>query len=166
MKVKNMLKMAVAALLFSGMIASNASAADGTGTATASVVVPLAVTNVLDLNWGSFSPDPTVPGTVSVPADGSAASSTVVSILSTGSHGHMTVTGDGSRSFTSSISANPHTFTGTNPANTMTGNLSLDAEIALVGGFGDIDVGGVLNVGAGQPADTYSGNYTVTVNYN
>ncbi len=165
MKIKNMLKMAVAALLFSGMAASSALAADGTGTATANVVVPLAITNSLDLNWGTFAPDPTTPGTVTVPPIG-APSSTVVSYLNPGTVGLMNVTGDGNRSFETSISANPHTFTGANPANTMTGQVVIVAPPALAAGVAQVLVGGELAVGAGQAADVYSGNYTVTVNYN
>ncbi len=165
MKVKNMLKMAVAALLFSGMAASSALAADGTGTATANVVVPLAINEVSPLNWGTFAPDPSSPGTVTVGTTG-VPSSTVVSYLTLGDPGIFSVTGDGSRSFITSLSANPHTFTGANPANTMTGNLVFLAPPALTGGVAGVQVGGTLDVGAGQAADVYSGNYTVTVNYN
>ena len=36
----------------------------------------------------------------------------------------------------------------------------------LVGGSDTFNVGATLNVGAAQAADTYSGTFAVTVNYN
>ncbi len=168
MKVKSMLKMVAAVLLITSMAASNALAADGTGTATANVVVPLAITNTIDLNWGTFAPDPTTPGTVEVPAaQAGPFNSTIVSLLAQGSTGTMALTGDNNRNIITTMSANPHIFTGTNPANIMTGNLSVLSPTATDSlGGGTVYIGGVLDVGAGQPADVYSGNYTITVNYN
>lgn len=166
MKIGSLLKLAVAAFLISGLLATNALADDATGTGTASVVSPIAINWVSNLNWGTFAPDPVNPGTVTVGTFG-VPTSTNVTYLVLGDPGIFNVTGDPNRPFSVGLSANPHTFTGGNPANTMTGNLIYSHTSSLNAvGIGGVQVGGTLDVGASQPADVYTGNYTVTVSYN
>ena len=47
----------------------------------------------------------------------------------------------------------------------MTATLTNDGGGALTGGTDTFNVGGTLSVGANQAAGSYSGTYTVSVNY-
>ena len=87
----------------------------------------------------------------------------------------MNVTGDPNRVYTTTLSSNPHIFTGLgNSANTMQAILEVDGFHG--GGLGSAapldatgnsltGIGGVLTVGISQAVDVYTGDYTITVNY-
>ena len=53
----------------------------------------------------------------------------------------------------------------TGPGTAMTATLTNDGGGSLTGGTDTFNVGGTLSVGASQTAGSYSGTYTVSVNY-
>jgi type 1 fimbria pilin len=59
----------------------------------------------------------------------------------------------------------PSTVTLNGPGAPMTATLSLDTATGTLSGSNSHYVGATLAVGAGQTAGTYSGSFTVTVNY-
>ncbi len=163
MKIKSMLKMVAAVLLITSMAASNALAADGTGTATASVVIPLAMTEIRVLNFGSFSPSAS-PGVVHI-ANGSWTASGGVTLIAGGGGitGIFGLTGQPNTTYSRSIDS---VMTLSNGSDIMTANLNSLGSLINSGGTGAVVVVGDLSVAANQPTGVYTGTYNLSVNYN
>lgn len=137
-------------------------AADATGTATASVVAPIAITQAANLSFGTIAPTGTA-GTVTI-ATGGARTSTNVDLFTSGagSAGQFNVTGEGTSTFSTTIPG----INLVSGSDTMAATFTNDAPSALTGGAATINVGGELAVGAAQPTGSYTGTFTVTVAYN
>lgn len=156
----------IAALLAgAGMFSSSAMAATTTGTANATVVTPVAISQATALDFGTFAA--VTGGTVVVSAAGarSATGTVFLSPVNTGSAAAFTVTGAGTLGFAVTY---PATFnvTHTNTINTMAVVVSGATTGTLVAGSATLPVGGTLTVASGQLAGSYSGTYTMTVEYN
>ncbi|MEO8023128.1 DUF4402 domain-containing protein [Polaromonas sp.] len=143
----------------------SALAATATGTASATVLAPIAIAAGTALNFGTLAGNASG-GTVVVTAAG--ARSTTGTVVVTGaafSAGAFTVTGTGASTFavtypgSFNVSANAG-------ANTMAVVVNGAATGTLVGGTVSLPVGGTLTVGANQVAGSYTGTYTMTVEYN
>ncbi len=135
---------------------------------TATFTNPLTITEDLELDFGSLIPG-TIAGTVTiaVPSGSSTRSGIDVIFLdSTFSHGEFTVTGDGGAAFTITL---PASITLSGPGadmtvDTFTTNPASPTTIIFTGER-EVRVGATLHVGAFQAAGSYTGPYTITVEY-
>ena len=139
------------------------------GTATAKILEPIAISAINDLEFGSIAAGSSVSDVVMT--SGGVRSTTGNADLYTsdaGQQGTFDVTGESNHTYTITLPDNGD-VTLTSGGNSMdvkdfestpaTG--SLDAA-----GKQTINVGATLVVGASQAAGSYTGSYTVTVNYN
>jgi len=150
-------------------VTGSAFAASVTGTANATIVTALSVSETTQMNFGSVSPDSSSATTVQLDtADGVTSPDGAGLVGGTPASGAFSVTGFGSATFAITLPANGVvTLTGAGPA------MSVDNFVDSLGGAGALStgsatftVGADLSVGAGQTAGAYTGSYTVTVNYN
>lgn len=147
-----------AALAATVLGAQAAQAATANGTASATVIGPLAVSQTTPMNFGSFSPSATA-GTVT----SGGITTGGVAVVSAGSNALFTATGNPNSNFSISV---PASISMTSGVNSMTNTLTAQTVSALDNtGRRDFNVLGTLAVAANQPSGTYTGSYTVTVNY-
>lgn len=164
MKIKNLLKMTVAALLVSGLFTSNAMAASTTGTADALVVTPITIgVGGSALSFGGIVGGAGTPaGNVAVDVFGVRLSALQL-VSPAGSVGTFDVVGDPNRAYnlihsTTSILSGPGDPMTANLFSSRQGNLS-----AL--GTDEITMFGNLDVGAAQAPGSYTGTFNMTVDY-
>lgn len=146
-----------------GAFSGGALAATATGTANATVLTPIAISAGTALNFGTLSANASG-GTVTVTAAG-ARSTTGTVVVTSGafSAASFTVTGTGSSTFAVTY---PASFNVTSGANNMAVTVTGAATGTLASGTATLPVGGTLTVGAAQAAGSYTGTYTMTVEYN
>ena len=139
-------------------------------TATATIVGPLALTKVSDMNFGTIAVTGTA-GTVVLGTDNSrTAVGPALVPPAAGVAASFTVAGEASRTFTITLPADG-TVSLISGANTMAANTfvhNAGATPALSGaGAAAFTVGATLSVAANQAAGIYtSANFPVTINYN
>jgi spore coat protein U-like protein len=164
--------------------ASNSFAADAESSSDATVIVPIAIAQAEDLDFGKFAPG--VGGTVTVATDGArSASGTILSTIgSSPTAAKFDVTGDSDATYLITLPATVNLadtetseggedmavtlFSGLDSTSgsvgagqVETGTLSSDAT-----GAQSIFMGGELAVAAEQAPGTYTGTVTATVEYN
>ena len=169
---KMMKKIVLIAALAAGLTGGTAHAAGSTstanGTATATVVGPLAITHNSGaaLSFGSFTTG--TGGSVTVTSAGAVTASGDVGMVTgvNASADAFTVIGTANRAFgITSSSGNTVSTGGATPA-TMAFTVSPGTSAALnASGTYAMAVGGTLTVASGQEAGSYSGTYSVTVTY-
>ena len=168
----------VRAVLLTALLASlGAHAANSdTATATAKVLVPIAVAKTADMNFGNVVEGN---GVVTLNTDGSrvaAGSTPLVVFGSSPTAAAFHVTGDTSQTFAITYPSLPTTLAGPS-ASTMAFTICSAATAAatctgtvttgtLSSGAADIYLGGTVTVGASQTTGTYTGTITVSVDYN
>ena len=160
---KSVIALAAAAAVLSAT--STAMAADGVGTANASVVAAIAIAENTQMNFGTISSTGTA-GTV-VLATGGTATDTNVTRLAGGTlaAGAFTISGGSGSAYTITMPASAVTLT--SGSDTMTvSSFTHTASGTLPAATEAINIGATLAVGASQAAGTYAGSYTITVNYN
>ncbi len=144
----------------------SAQAADGTGTATAEIAAAITVTEDTGMDFGIIGAD--VAGdTITIDTADSVSATGASDLSGTPASGVFTATGTASSTVGISFSSGD-TLTGSGTAMPL-GNFAHDAggSPALDGsGSLTFNVGADLTVNASQVAGTYTGNYTVTVDYN
>ena len=160
------------AILMLSFSASAFAQSNATASTTAELVIPISISKVTDMNFGTVAASSTS-GTVALDyADGrtpsGGASLPAGSTLETTAV--FTVTGEGTSGFSIAIPSSPITLTGS-VAGTMTVSnflSDLGTSSSLVAGSGTIKVKATLNVPANAVAGTYSNasGLSVTVNYN
>jgi hypothetical protein len=147
-----------------------AKAASAEGTATATIIAPIAITAGDAMSFGSIAPgtaDSTVDSTdgsvvgTAFQADAASAQDQTFSV--TGASGEtysfadsedsVTLNGPGGNTLTAAL-----TYTSANPAGGETGTLNLGTDT--------LTASGVLTVPSTAVAGSYTGNYQVAVNYN
>jgi hypothetical protein len=171
MKINKKLLMLGATFALTAQIGTNAMAETATGTADVEVVTPLsiAIDPAVQLNFGAIAVGSTTGGTVSVSSGGvlSTTDSAVnLAIIdnSNASQGKFDIDGLAGTGITVTV---PATATLSNGGTNLTANLSDSNPIVLDGlGKATLTVFGDLVVPAATPANIYSGNYIVTVEYN
>ena len=138
--------------------------------ATATIITPISITNSTDLRFGNVAANPTLTGTVVITPAGlrSAGGGATLPVI-TGTFGvaTFTVTGEGTSTYAITLPGTV-TLTGT-PGGTMTVDNFASTPSGtgtLAAGTQNVTVGGTLNVGAAQAAGSYTGTFSVTVNYN
>lgn len=149
--------------------------ATATGAISATVIAPIAITKVDDLNFGSFAADNGTAGTVVISTAGvrsfTGGASAVSSGTGTVTDASFNVTGEGTSTFSISL---PTTVTLTHttvPANTMSVGSFVSNPAStgtLTAGAATVTVGATLTVPAGQATGTYTNasGLPVTVAYN
>ncbi len=167
-------KQAPHALVYAALAASMvcmpiaAHAASATANSTVTILAPVTITKTADLVFGTVSAGTTA-GTVVMSTAGarSVTGGAVLSSTATGNAAAFNLTGNANSTYaitlpTSTTLAGPgtsmtlNTFT-SNPSTTGTFNGSGSATLA---------VGGTLSIGANQTAGSYTGSFSVTVDYN
>ena len=139
-------------------------AATATGTASATVITPIAITAGTALNFGTFAANASG-GTVIMTAGGVRSATGTVALSSTaaGSAGTFSVTGNSGSTFAVTY---PSAFNVTSGANSMSLTVTGATTGTLTGGSATVSVGGTLSVGAAQAPGAYSGTYPLIVEYN
>jgi hypothetical protein len=158
---------AAASLVMLG--SSNAFAASATGTANATIVAPLSISETTEMSFGDISPDADTATTVQLDDAGNVSSPDGAGLAGgTVDSGLFTVSGFGALTFDITLPANGVvTLTGPGPAMAVDNFVdSGGGSGTLAAGIATFTVGADLSVGANQTAGAYSGSYTVTVNYN
>jgi len=130
--------------------------------------VPIDITRLADLHFGTLAADPTLAGTVTInPMNNvKTVGGGVLDLGGVHSRATFRVTGDPNTAFTVIL---PVSVTLTSGANSMTlnGISSNPSGVGILngGGLRILFVSGTLQVAAGQAAGNYSGAFTIIVNY-
>ncbi|HYC03525.1 MAG TPA: DUF4402 domain-containing protein [Azospirillaceae bacterium] len=169
MKLSTILKSAAATLVLAA-VAGSANAATSNFTASATVVAPIAVTTGTNLSFGGIIASASA-GTVVIDAAG-ARSTTGGATASGGtvSAASFNVTGAPSTAYNITLPASANISSGGDnmsvafaAATHLTGGST--ARTLTAGGTDTFNLGGTVSVGANQAAGSYSGTFTMTVNY-
>ena len=159
-------KFAVLAVSILGFATINAQAAEGTATAT--VITPIAITAVNQLDFGKFAGF--TGGNVVMTAGGSRSfTGTVVAGVNAGNAASFSVTGDAGSTYAITL---PTSATLTGPGTDMVVGTFISSPTVVAGGTLNgsgaqtLSVGATLVVPASQVAGNYSGTFDVTVAYN
>ncbi|MEQ9556453.1 MAG: DUF4402 domain-containing protein [Rhodospirillales bacterium] len=151
------------AVMAAALYAGQAQAANSvTAGASVEIAAPVSLVQNVALAFGNVGPSGTA-GTVTVSDAGVKGVTGGASNLG-GSHaaGAFTVTGATGATYSITI---PGTVSLTGAGSPMTVTLTEPAGGTLTGGTDTFNVGGTLAVGANQAAGSYSGSYTISVNY-
>lgn len=143
------------------------------------MIIPIAITNPVDLVFGKFAPSATV-GTVIISTSGARTATGGVVLSSVGSDpsaARFDVTGDpeatydivwsGETALSNGITAEDMALT--RISDLTAGNATSGGDVTagtLGSGAQSIYLGGELAVAASQPSGSYSGSITVAVEYN
>lgn len=169
-QLRTSLKLAFAAAL---AIAPSAFAANTTASSSGTVVAPIAITKAADLAFGSFAA--VTGGSVTVSTSGArTVGGAVLALGGTPAAAKFDVTGETGATYTISVVGDATLTSGADTmafavASDLTGANATTGTVAsgtLTAGAQSIFVGGTLTVASAQPAGTYSGNITATVEYN
>lgn len=175
----NKLALAMGALVMAG----GAMAATDSATIAAEVIVPIAVANVVDLDFGNLAIGN---GAVTVATNGVRTAAGALPLVVFGSAptaAKFNVTGQGAQTFSISTAGTSTVLTGPPESTAMTFTLITEALAgvdaaatnkitdtaatgALFEGGATIYAGGTVVVAAAQAAGTYAGTVAVTVEYN
>ena len=169
MKSSNRFALLATVVVALSSLSTAAFSATAPGNASATVITPITITTGATLNFGSFAPSPTGPGTVIVTAANarSATGGIILPPASSGANGTFTIGGAAGMSY--SISA-PATFSvALTGAPSMVVTLSgIGTTGALVGTTQSYPFGGTLAVAssATQLPGIYTGSFSMIVEYN
>lgn len=135
----------------------------------ATVVEPLTLTKVDDLDFGTFTVDDVTAGTVVMaPNDSRSATGGVTLVLAdVGQAAEFDVAGDPNRAFTVTLPPNSTIELSGPGANMPVDDFMHDSgEMTDGSGNDTFHVGATLSVAGGQTPGSYSGSFDVTVEYN
>ncbi len=151
---------------YSGSFTFTCDGDSDTANVTITVAAPISISSSGDMDFGTMVPTGTA-GTVTVTPAGARSAVNVDLLGGVPSAASFDVTGDGNENYSITL---PSSATLTSGGNTMTvDTFTHDAGASPklpVGGSETFNVGATLSVGAAQAAGTYSGTFSVTVNYN
>ncbi len=154
---------AVGALLAVATV-SPAYAATGNGTASVKILRAITVTKTADLYFGKILPSASA-STVAVAESGSRTCGAGLGCYDTATSGAFSVVGTSGEVVSVSLDSATATLSD-GASHSMTVNLATSTSaLTLAGGTGTFKVAGTLNVGASQADGTYTGQYSVSVNY-
>ena len=132
---------------------------------TITIAAPISISSSGDMDFGTMVTTGTA-GTVTVTPAGARTCSAEVDCLGGFPAAAFDVTGEAANTYSITL---PSSATLTSGGDTMTIDTFTDdagATPTLSGGSDTFNVGATLNVGATQASGTYSGTFSVTVNYN
>jgi hypothetical protein len=173
-RITSNLSLAVLALALTAATGS-AIAAQATATSTSTVVTPISITAPVNLSFGSIAVGGTGGSVTLTPGGTRTADGGVTLAGGTVSAARFDVSGMGSLTYSIAFTGAATLSDGTNNmAFTRISDLTASAKTSgadvvsgtLSSGAQSIFVGGVLTVGANQPAGTYTGSVITTVEYN
>lgn len=160
------------AFILTSIISNQANAQDSaTEAANASVtlITPISITKTTDLSFGTFVASST-PGTITMTPAGTVSTAGGVTEISGGdvSAAAFTVAGETGQSFAITLPSTDVVLNSATEGESLTLNTftSNPTDTGIIGTDGTISVGGTLTVPADSKADTYTGTFNVTVNYN
>jgi hypothetical protein len=173
---KNMKKLLLFAVAIIGFSAITFAQDTKTATASATIIGPISLTKVTDMNFGNIAVG-TAAGTVVLSPAGTrnATNVTLPAVTGTFTAATFTVSGEGSRTYSITIPTTDHTIkntTGTGGetmiVNAFTSTPTVAAGGTLNAGTQTLAIGATLNVSGSQAAGTYVSEtaFPVTVNYN
>lgn len=140
------------------------STADYLGNISAYVYTPLIVTQNSQINFGSFTPPTGATGSITINPTTGGVSTSNVNVISSAIRGVYSVTGEGNQSYSYSMS--PQIVTLSSGISTMLLDIGTGGSSSLsAGGSSTFYLGGTLTVGINQSSGTYSGSFTITVDY-
>lgn len=143
--------------------AGTANAATASATATAEILQQVAVTKTADLSFGSLVPSTSASASVTVAANAAGTRNCGgLTCSGTSASAAFTVTGASGLAVTVSGLSGLTALTG--PGANMPISLS-GSTLDMSSGSDTLYVGGNLTVGANQAAGSYTGNFTVQVDY-
>ncbi|MFB3150089.1 MAG: DUF4402 domain-containing protein [Alphaproteobacteria bacterium] len=140
----------------------------GTVDVTATILAPISISAGGDMDFGTMVPTGIPGGTVTVTPAGAISSVDVDLFGGFPAAAAFDVTGASGQAYSITLPLNG-TVALTGPGAPMAVDAFTDdagANPILVGGSDTFNVGATLNVGATQASGTYSGTFSVTVNYN
>jgi hypothetical protein len=163
--MKNVLRISAFVVLGLASLAPRTGhAANASASASANIIQAIAISKTADMNFGSIVPGSSA-ATVVLGTNGAVTST----LTTTGSRAAaaFNVTGGANTAYSITL---PTSVSLSNGAQTMTVNnftssIGTSGTIAA-GGSQAFNVGATLNVGANQTSGAYTGNFTVTVDYN
>ena len=175
--MKIMKKAIVLIILLTGFVATTFAQSNGTSTtatSTATIITPIGISNSVDLAYGNLAVNATagtvlLPATLGTPTRVVTGGVTLPAVTGTVTAAKFTVTGQTNSAYTIGLPANGVvTITGTGTPMTVNDfTSSLTTNVGNTGtGSQDFYVGATLGVAASQTAGTYTGQFTVIVNYN
>ncbi len=161
--MKNFVKISAAsAVLALGLSASAANAATANANASAVILTPVTVTKTADLDFGTIAIG-TGGGNVAIAATDARTCDTGLVCSGTTTSAKFSVTGVTGQVVGVSV---PASMSLTSGANSMTATLvGSPGSLTLAAGANAVAVGGSLAVSGTQAGGSYSGSFTVTVNY-
>ena len=163
--MKNLKLAAATAVL--ALTSSNAFADSTTFNASATILEALVLNKVADLSFANIVPDTANPGTVVVSPAGARTCGAGLICSGTVSAADFSINGAPGATFalTMPTAANITSGSDTMQVNNFTNSLG-GLTGTLTGGTAAFQLGATLNVGANQAVGTYTGTFTVTVDYN
>jgi hypothetical protein len=164
MNIRILKSVAAGSVLALGLVSGAANAATADGTARATILQQVTVTNTSDLQFGTVAIG-TGGGAVTVATGGGRTCATTLVCSGATTSAGFSVSGATGMNVGISVPGSV-TLTETGGA-TMSATLASSAtSLTLLGTAADaFRVGGTLNVGGTQAAGAYAGTFTVTVNY-
>ncbi|MEL7128058.1 MAG: DUF4402 domain-containing protein [Pseudomonadota bacterium] len=165
MKIKSTLAAAM-------VIASLPAAADTASSNNGAVIIgPLQVSNTQALYFGTIAPSVSASGTANLVPSASAATRTcsaeLACLTNDFTQAEFTVIGDIDRVVTYDVPANVSVSNGStgNMTIALAGESAINGTRVLTGGISRLNFGGTLSVAANQPPGDYTGQFTLTVEY-
>ncbi len=129
------------------------------------LLAPISISASADMDFGTVGPTGTA-GTVTVTPAGARSSVDVDLLGGTPAAASFDVTGASGQTYFITLPSSDTLSSGGNTMTVDTFNHDAGATPTLVGGSDTFNVGATLSVGAAQAGGTYSGTFSVTVNYN
>jgi len=159
------LAIATAAVVAASLASTSVYAADATGTASAVLKAPIGITAGAVMNFGNVSSGTAGGTAILTTADGLSVTGEVLALAGGHASGVFNVTGENASAYSITLPASI-TLNGSVSGTMLVNGLGHSvAGTPTIGTDDSFKVGGTLNVGASQPAGTYTNTYTVTVNY-
>ncbi len=150
---------------YSGTFDLTCDGVSDTANVTITVAAAISISSSGDMDFGEIGPTGTA-GTVTVTTAGARSSVNVDLFGGVPAAASFDVTGDGANTYSITLPSSATLSSGGDTMTVDTFNHDAGATPTLVGGSDTFNVGATLNVGATQASGTYSGTFSVTVNYN
>ncbi len=150
---------------YSGSFTFSCDGDSDTANVDITVLAPISISSSGDMDFGTMVTTGTA-GTVTVTPAGARSSVNVDLLGGVPSAASFDVTGASGANYSITLPSSATLSSGGNTMTIDTFNHDAGATPTLVGGSDTFNVGATLHVGATQASGTYSGTFSVTVNYN